>query len=437
MSQRRHAVRLAYLNGLLWALGNGLASTTLVVYLALDLGAKGRDISLILAAPQLVGVLRWWVAPLIGRIVERKRFCLASYLGSVLLLLTLPILSAPGVLPSPRWSLAALVAIWCTYHLLEYLGTVALWSWLADMAPGRIRGRFLGRREAWMQAGRIVSMLLAGTFAYQWRAGHPDAARWIGYAVPAAVGALMMLVAIVPLGLAPALASESAAATGRWTAPVFDRRFRRLLLFGCWFSFFNGVTQSAQNIYPARVLGFALLSMLLLRTGMRLGQLASAPWFGRLADQVGYRPVMVAVQIAVATGPLFFLAATPESPWWMVGAFVVWSAYAGLNVCLPGLMLKLAPGTDNAPHIAFYYAVTGVFYAVSTVLGGVLFDALAAWGTVRLGSLELDHYDLLFLFGWIMRTAAVVLLLRIVEPGAWSWRDWLASRTVAAGEAVG
>jgi len=37
--------------------------------------------------------------------------------------------------------------LWCTYHLLEYLGTVALWAWLADLVPLRIRGRFLGRRE--------------------------------------------------------------------------------------------------------------------------------------------------------------------------------------------------------------------------------------------------------------------------------------------------
>lgn len=52
---RRRAIRRSYLNAILWALGNGLASTTLVVYLALELGAAGLGISLLLAAPALVG----------------------------------------------------------------------------------------------------------------------------------------------------------------------------------------------------------------------------------------------------------------------------------------------------------------------------------------------------------------------------------------------
>jgi hypothetical protein len=43
--------------------------------------------------------------------------------------------------------------------------------------------------------------------------------------------------------------------------------------------------------------------------------------------------------LLVATGPLFYLAATPEDWWWIVGAWVVWIAYAGLNVCLPNLLL--------------------------------------------------------------------------------------------------
>ena len=64
------------------------------------------------------------------------------------------------------------------------------------------------------------------------------------------------------------------------------------MAFGCWFSFFNGVTQSAHNLYPKQVLGIALFVMLALRTGMRVGQLAISPWMGSLADRWGNRPVM-------------------------------------------------------------------------------------------------------------------------------------------------
>ena len=73
ISQRRRARNLAYLNGGLWAIGNGLTSSTLVIYLALELGAPriGLGISLILAARHLVGILRLGTPLLIGRIADR------------------------------------------------------------------------------------------------------------------------------------------------------------------------------------------------------------------------------------------------------------------------------------------------------------------------------------------------------------------------------
>ena len=440
MSQmRRDAIQLAYWNGLLWAVGNGLASTTLVVYLALDLGAKGRAIGWILAAPQLVGTLRWWLSRWVGRGSQRKRFCLASYAVSVALLLLLPVVSAPDVLPTTQSSLAALVVLWCGYHFFEYLGTMALWSWLGEMAPPRVRGRFLGRREAWMIVGRLVSMMAAGGFAYLWRRWQPEAAAWLGYSIPAAAGALMMLLALLPLVKAPALDAVSSRCLSKntnaaWWQPALDRRFGRLLVFGCWFSFFNGLTQSVQNIYPARILGFSLLAMLGFRTLMRLGQLAIAPEVGRLVDRIGNRPVMMSALAVVACGPAFFLIATPESPWWVVGAFVAWTAYAGLNVGLPGLILKLSPaGSDNAPHLGFYFGVTGLVYAVSTLLGGELFDWAVSRGPWQLGWLgSLDGYGALFLLGWVTRLSAIVWLSRVVEPGAWQWRQWFLRRHAVA-----
>ena len=80
--------------------------------------------------------------------------------------MALPWVCSPGRLPSPGWSLVALIVLWCLYHLLQYLATVALWSWLADVAPRPIRGRFLGRRERWIVAGQAVAAIDAGLFVW-------------------------------------------------------------------------------------------------------------------------------------------------------------------------------------------------------------------------------------------------------------------------------
>jgi hypothetical protein len=180
--ERRRARKLACWNGLIWAVGNGLTSTTLITYLAtaLDAPRLGLGMGLILAARHVVGPLRLAAPMVIGRWIDRRRFCLGTYLLSGLLLLALPFAAAPGVLPSAGESLAALVVLWSLYHLLEYLGTVALWSWLADLAKPAIRGRFLGRRERWIAVGAAAATVAAGLFAY-WVNLRPT--RWVFWAI--------------------------------------------------------------------------------------------------------------------------------------------------------------------------------------------------------------------------------------------------------------
>ena len=59
----------------------------------------------------------------------------------------------------------------------------------------------------------------------------------------------------------------------------------------------------------------------------------------------------------VPTGPIFFLFATPEWRWLIAGAYIVWIAYAGLNIGLDNIKLKLVPADNNWPFVAVYYAV--------------------------------------------------------------------------------
>ena len=400
-----------------------MTSSTLVVYLALELGAPGAGlaISMILAAPRIAGLLRLAAPYLIRWFGNRKRFCLAAYALSLAVLALLPACIAVRSDQATSLGLVLLVAAWCVYHLLEYLATVALWAWLGDLVPERIRGRFLGRRERWMVTGQAVGMVVAGLFTMFVRDAWPGFSKWFVYTMTAEVGVVLMALALIPLAAMPDPGTSSEPASRSSTTwrdiltPLREKRFRRLIYFGCWFSFFNGVTQSVQYLYPARVLAISLGFMLLLKVGMRLGQLAISPTMGRLADRLGNRTVMLATLPIVASGPLFYFFSTPDAWYWMIGAWVVWIGYAGLNVALPNLMLKLAPIEDRTSSIACFYAISGVCIAGSTLLGGMLFDRFGEARFLVPGLGEIDFYQYSFLFGWITRTMGVLLLLMIVE----------------------
>lgn len=419
---RRRAMQLAYWNGAIWSIGNGLASSLLILYLAMELDVPGigLGISLILASPQLIGLLRLGVPALIGRMASRKQFCLTAYLLSGVVIATLPMAAAPGRLPTAAASLTALVALWCVYQLLEYLGTIALWSWLADLVPQRVRGRFLGRRERWMAAGQAAAMLSSGLFVWGWQLTRPESPRWIGYAIAAMLGAAFIVAAVAPLALMPSVVGRQAKPTvvslrAMW-APLTNARFLRLLAVRCWLSLFNGVIQSPQNLFPNRVLGLRLFTMLALKVGLRMGQWTISPRLGRLVDRVGNRPVLALCLLVVAQGPLFYFMATPQRPWWIIGAWTCWIAWAGLNIGLPNLMLKIAPGESNTPYIATWFAVADLCHGLSTILGGVLFDKYrnTVFGTL---GITLDYYHVAFLFGWVASSVGAILLLWLVQEG--------------------
>jgi MFS-type transporter involved in bile tolerance (Atg22 family) len=334
-----------------------------------------------------------------------------------LILCTIPVAAAfEGRVPAGV-AIAVLVSAWCLYHLTEFCGTVTLWSWLGDLMPARIRGRLIGRREAWLTGGRILGLATSVALASLWKVLLPKAGRWQPLALSASIGAVLMLIAVVPL-IFMVDPPRSASAIPRtpwrslWRAFV-DPAYRRLLIFNFCFSVANGITATAQELYPARVLEISYEVRQLLQGVLRTGQLAIAPWMGRLVDGFGNRPVMVVSQCIVATGPLFFLAATPAHRWWIIGAFVVWIAYAGLNVGLDNIKLKLAPADNNAPYVAVYYAVGDLANGAMLIGGGVIYD----WLTTK-GAPASTLYSELFAVGFVGRALVVPLVAWLIEPGA-------------------
>lgn len=418
---RQAAERLACLNGWLWALGNGLATSTLVTTLAREYGAQGIAVSLILAAPTIVGILRQATPRLIGWWGSRKSFCVTTYLLSALVLFALPIVAAPGVLPTSAASLVALVALWCAYQLLEYFATVALWSWLGDLVPEATRGRFLGKREAWLSAGRLIGMLGSGLFTFYWPDWMSRQTLWQAYSLCSLAGALVMMLAALPLTWLPALESSSRQSQPlSWRTifllPLTDRRFHRLIAFGCWLGAVNGLLGASQFLFGRSVLQLSLLVMLAMRAEPEIGQTIVSSFVGRWVDRFGNKSLMIFGQLTVALAMVFYLLATPESWWLLFGASTCFIAYAALNVGIPNLLLKLAPAEQRNAYVASHYAWAGLAYGVGSLCGGLLFDLAAKqqW-SIELGERRLDHFALFFTAGLLLRACGALWIAAIPE----------------------
>lgn len=416
--ENRGARRSLYRNAFLWGLGNGLFSTSLIVYLLRDLCASqpstavSATIAWVIAAPRIAGVLRLFVPALIDRWGNRKRFCVFHYALASLILAGIPLLLPSFVrqaheIGQNEMVLAMLVLFWCFYHLVEYFGTISLCSWYGDLVPQRIRGRFLGIREAWMIAGQTLGFLSVGLYTFYSVESMPRTApRWEAYLLPAYWGVFFCLLAVLPLLRIPEIdwkkRSESfLVVLKNLLAPLENPRFAAFVFFGCWLQMSIGITQSAQSGFEIWVLGVPMLANLGRQTLTRIGQWALGPLVGKLSDRLGTLPVMSFCLVVVACGSLFYFFATPGTWFLIYGAATVWIFWVGVNIGIWKTVLDLAPSGDSNAYLAVYMTFATLTLAVFTLLGGYLIPREAVQSS--------------FFLSFLLRIAAVPILIFVFQ----------------------
>jgi len=348
------------------------------------------------------------------------------FLASAATLGLLPIVAAPGALGDSQRSVA-LGVVWALCQALEFIGVVALWSWFGDLVPTAMRGRFVGRREAWLTSGIVAGGFAAALATWAWQRhcqaiGQPELL-WKSYAACASFGAALAALATLPLARMSDAASDRQAtllAKPTWlglVTPLVDRRFRRLMLFGICYSVANGLVQSPRQIFLASVLKLELAEKRSLDAASRALQILLMPWLGGVVDRRGNVGLLVVSWAIVSLATVFFLLVTPGANWWIVGAYGCWVAYAGLNVALPNLMLGLSPPQATAPYAAAWFAWTQLAYSLSILAGGQLFDLVRESGRLSwFGVGEAFPFRVLFIAGGVLMVAGVGLAARVPEP---------------------
>lgn len=168
-TRRRAFPRLGYANGVLWSIGNGLTSGSLITYLAIDLGAEGVGVSMVLAIQSMVGALRILSPTTVAMAGSARCACLALTLASYALIMLLPVTTLTGSPLRMLPPVTTLVVLLCVHQLLEQFGTVAMWTWWSNLVPLPIRGRYFGRRNTLQLAALIPTVWASGWFVDMWK----------------------------------------------------------------------------------------------------------------------------------------------------------------------------------------------------------------------------------------------------------------------------
>lgn len=411
-------MRTSTLDGLFAIQYTTLTAGTLLATFLLTLGATGFQIGLVAALPLLSGLLQPAGAEFIrSRGGWRKPVCLAAALVDALLWVVS--LAAVVWLPSAAAVLLLIGVLTLQYAASAFVG-VAWTSWISDLVPLRLRGRYFGTRNFICNAFGAATAAVAGQAI---RAAGENPLPIFLWAIGA--GVLFRLVSIYFLSQQPEPRPAQSASGGflkQMRQPLAHPCFRRYLAFATAWGFAVNLAAPFFTVYMVREAGVGIGAVMAFAALGTISNLVGQRVWGPLCDRYGDRQVMRVAGLSVVLQPLWWLFTGPSGlayylmPLLSITGGFAWGGYA---LATGNLMMRLAPEIGKTSFFATQAALGGLFGALGPFVGGLLASALSG-GTGPLPSgLFADAVvglKGLFLVSFAFRLGAWGLLHRVPEP---------------------
>jgi MFS family permease len=339
----------------------------------------------------------------------------------------------------PEWWLPfAVVAVVGASDFLANASAPSWLSWMADLIPLPIAGRFWGVRQSVITAASLCGLALAGQILDAVRDPVSGAARPIGFAIVFTIGSCLG-VADVLVNLfvrEPRLVPSppGIAFHRRILAPFANRNFRLLTLsLGAW-NFALSMIGSFALVYLKRDFGVTYSQLAALSIAATLGAIVTGYGFGKIMDRVGARP-LASILILAAPLPLaawlFVDHRTVSIGPFILPQFIALLSVAGIvsgglwsavGLCQYRLAAELSSPQGRTMSMAVHWSFVGLLSALGPTAGGLVMDHFPNPARLQLtiiSGLPFSFYNAqLILFTTLLLFVALPLMLAIRTAGS-------------------
>ena len=377
----RTSLEASTIDGVFAAVFLNITSGVLLTNFLLELGANSTEIGLLASIPMLANLMQPIGAYFAEQTTSRHSYCLWIYgiSRSLWVGLAVAIFQIGQSHDSPLLVLVTLGIVTASCFL-GALGSAAWLSWMAALVPDRLRGRYFGRRNSAANLTNLISVPLMGFAISQWQGGSVQ-----GYSLVLMLGIISGLVSlwfqnfIVDINpqtgarCSMAIVAESVAQIPPidcWQDPNF---LKFLIYFTLW-TFSVNLSAPFFNVYLLDELNLDLTQVTLYNSLSAGANLLLLMFWGRLADRIGNRPILIGVGIIFALFPLFWLITGNNSLsiwfWLPLLHLVAGGTSAAIDLCSNNLQLDIAPNQHQTTYFGIAAACAGISGAVGTAVGG-------------------------------------------------------------------
>ena len=362
---------------------------------------------------------------------RKKIFLLATYAQR---LLWIPLALIPLWLRSRGVACETIVLIFMSLILLMHgsgaFGGPGWMSWMADIVPERLRGKYFSRRRQWSIVSAIPTALGVG-WLLDHMAGATDAAQQLRICALIFMGSaafgfmdihLFQYVPDVPME--PKKRTSMLKLLG---GPLKDKQF---LLFGGFVATltfavsFMGQFVTFYLMDRVGVTGTGVQLMLLVAP--LVTQLLVLPVWGHAADRMGKKPVMAIAALGLVPVGLGWCFMGPGMTWLgyalSVGGAALWT---GVEVANLNFVLEFSGSAEGEHGGSSYVAMNSVIINIAGCLGGlsagIIAKLLKDWHAELAipGLHTVTFYEVLFALSGVLRlVAAAAFLPALREPNA-------------------
>lgn len=385
--------------------------------LALFLGMNELMIGLLSAAPFLATIFQVPTSYFLETSGERKKY--ATRAAAAARLLWLPVLVIV-ILPEISLSTKSIIVLGMIFisHVFISISYVSWLSWISDIVPENIRGRFFGSRNMLCGAAGMLTMLIFG-FLLDWLKNNALLQLGFGITLISAVGfGIQSVIYLTKISEPPAGAAYRRPSEF-WhglSQPFRNRNFRNLIFFSFAWSFSVYLSSPFFTLYFIRDLKFSYGFVAVLGSIAALSDLLGMQVWGRISDRVKNKAVIQFTSWVVVFLPIAWASVRPDSFFIPILLQVIGGGFwAGMNLCTNNLLFGITPPVNKSYYLSAYNIAAGLGAAVSPVMAGLFLKHMVGF-QIHIHSFAIQPLYLLFFASTFLRILAALSIRTIQEP---------------------
>jgi MFS family permease len=424
------ALRLVVRDGIFSEAMVTLTTGTFLTALALKLGASNFHIGLLAAIPTLANLFPFIAIWLLKKLPNR-RFLTVSI--SIIARLPLLIIGASSFFMSPGSALYLTLAMFFIHQSLAAVAGTVWTSWMKDVVPPSQLGTYFSKRSRVITFfSLMLGLAIAGALDFV-KSGYP-ALELKSYSTLFILGGIIGLAGVIFLGKTPEPQMEPLKfKSGKsLLQPLKDPNYRMLLIYQSVWTFATNLAVPFFTVYQLSLLKIPVSMVIIFSI---LNQLAVALFvkiWGMYTDRFSNKTIL---QIC---SPVFLLCILGWTYTSLPGSyaltlplvgllhFVSGAAFAGINLAITNISIKLAPKDNTVSYISAKAMLVAMVSGIAPILAGALSGLIKNTNIgLRLPVagktwhfIEIQNWDLFFVVAVVVGALSMLLLRRVNEEGA-------------------